>query len=75
MTALIIAVQLKLKLMAKAEKYREGAKAYAKLSRICTYYTMMIETGGQIDDVISLWRNAMKKETHWIPFPRTYVPV
>ena len=75
LTAIIITVQLKLKLTAKAEKYRKGLKAYAELSRVSYYYTMMIESGGEIDDVISLWREAMKIETQWIPFPRTYVPV
>ncbi|XP_039265086.2 uncharacterized protein LOC120340790 isoform X3 [Styela clava] len=75
LTALIAGLQLKLKMSDKAERYRRGAKVYGRLLRISTYYIMMIESGGKIEDVTGLWREAMKKEGKWIPLVRTFVPL
>lgn len=74
-TALIAGLQLKLKLSEKAERYRKGAKIYGRLLRISSYYLMMVESGGKVDDVTGLWRDAMRKEEKWIPFVRSYVPL
>lgn len=75
LTALIAGLQLKLKMSDKAERYRRGAKVYGRLLRISTYYIMMVESGGKIEDVTGLWREAMRKEGKWIPLVRTFMPL
>ena len=64
---------MKLKLTEKAEKYRRGAKVYARLHRLSTYYLMLAENGGKVEDVTGLWRDAMKKEGKWIPVVKTFM--
>ena len=72
-TAALAGLQLKLKLTEKAEKYRRGAKVYGRLHRLSTYYLMLAENGGKVEDVTGLWRNAMKKEGKWIPVVKTFM--
>ena len=73
LTAILAGLQMKLKLTEKAEKYRRGAKVYARLHRLSTYYLMLAENGGKVEDVTGLWREAMKKEGKWIPIVKTYM--
>ena len=72
-TAALAGLQMKLKLTEKAEKYRRGAKVYARLHRLSTYYLMLAENGGKVEDVTGLWRDALKKEGKWIPVVKTYM--
>jgi len=71
-TALIIGLQAKLKLSQKSERYRRGAKVYSKLRRTTTYYLMLLENGGKVDDITVLWRDAMEKERQHIPAIKTF---
>nr|XP_002127915.1 uncharacterized protein LOC100179921 isoform X1 [Ciona intestinalis] len=73
LTALIAGLQMKLKLTEKAERYRRGAKAYGRLLRLSTYYLMLLENGGKLEDVTDLWREAMRKEGKWIPMVKTFM--
>uniref|UniRef100_H2YRB8 Uncharacterized protein n=1 Tax=Ciona savignyi TaxID=51511 RepID=H2YRB8_CIOSA len=73
LTALVAGLQMKLKLAEKAERYRRGAKAYGRLLRISTYYLMLLENGGKLDDATDLWREAMRKEGKWIPMVKTFM--
>ncbi|XP_076813044.1 uncharacterized protein LOC143459684 isoform X2 [Clavelina lepadiformis] len=75
LTGLVAGLQMKLKLTEKSEKYRRGAKVYGRLRRISTYYLMLFETGGIIQDVTGLWREAMAKEGSSIPTVKTYLPI
>ena len=72
-TAVLAGLQMKLKLTEKAEKYRRGAKVYARLHRLSTYYLMLAENGGKVEDVTGLWREAMKREGKWIPVVKTFM--
>lgn len=72
-TAVLAGFQMKLKLTEKSEKYRRGAKVYARLHRLSTYYLMLAENGGKVEDVTGLWRDAMKKEGKWIPVVKTFM--
>ena len=73
LTAVLAGFQMKLKLTEKSEKYRRGAKVYARLHRLSTYYLMLAENGGKVEDVTGLWRDAMKKEGKWIPVVKTFM--
>lgn len=74
-TAIVAGLQLKLKLNEKSEKYRRGAKVYGRLLRMSSYYLMIAKSGGKIEDVTSLWREAMQKESRTIPCIRTVLPM
>ena len=72
-TAIIAGLQMKLKMYEKCEKYRRGAKIYARLKRATTYCLLLIENGGRIEDVSVLWKEAMSKEAKSIPVANMFM--
>jgi len=72
-TAIIAGLQMKLKMYEKCEKYRRGAKVYARLKRATTYCLLLIDHGGKIEDVSVLWKQAMSKEASAIPMADTFM--
>jgi len=73
LTAVIAGLQMKLKMHEKCEKYRRGAKMYARLKRATTYCLLLIDNGGKIEDVSTLWKEAMSKEAKSIPIANMFM--